>query len=263
MGQLLDEAHRVHDHDLSAAPEKHAPHQGIEGHEELIRHPRPAAGEGVEQRRLAGVRVPHQSHHRHLAPPAGLASGEPLAPHVLDVPSHHQDALPDPAPVGLQLRLTGAPRPDPAAQPREKDPPSRQPRQEVLELGQLHLQPPLPRARPVGEDVEDQLRAVEGLDPDRLLDVPLLGRRQLLVDDEEVGVQLLRQGRDLLDLPASDERRRVAARPFLHDRSDHGRTRAAGEQLQLLQGLLGALALSRPESEPYDERSLSAAVRRG
>ena len=63
-----------------------------------------------------------------------------------------------------------------------------QPRQQVLQLRQLHLQLAFPRARAPGEDVEDELRAIDDLAADRLFDVPQLRRRQLVVEDDDVDV---------------------------------------------------------------------------
>ena len=45
------------------------------------------------------------------------------------------------------------------------------------------------RAR-LREDVEDELRAVDDLALDRRFDVPQLRRRQLVVEDDDVGVRL-------------------------------------------------------------------------
>ena len=63
---------------------------------------------------------------------------------------------------------------------------AREPRQQVVELGQLHLQPALARAGAAREDVEDQLRPVERLAADRLLEVALLRRRELVVEHDHV-----------------------------------------------------------------------------
>ena len=66
--------------------------------------------------------------------------------------------------------------------------------QEVVELGQLDLEPALAGARPPGEDVEDELGAVEGLAAHRVLEVALLGGRELVVEEHQVGVAAPRRG---------------------------------------------------------------------
>ena len=78
------------------------------------------------------------------------------------------------------------PAPDAAGQPRERVVAPHQPWIEVLELRQLDLQLAVGRLRPLREDVEDQLGAVEDLEGGGLGDVDGLGRRQVGVEDDEV-----------------------------------------------------------------------------
>ena len=66
--------------------------------------------------------------------------------------------------VRLDLRLAGPARADPAAEPLQMAPLARQARQEVLGLGQLHLEGPFPAPGVAREDIEDQRRAVDDLD---------------------------------------------------------------------------------------------------
>ena len=86
----------------------------------------------------------------------------------------------DEAAVLFELRLAGAAQADAALVARQVRPHLLQARQRVFELGQLDLQPGLRRAGPRGEDVEDQLAAVEDLDAGRFLQVAdLAGDRSL------------------------------------------------------------------------------------
>ena len=97
--------------------------------------------------------------------------------------------LADEPAVLFELRLAGAADADAAAViPRQVGPHLLQPRQRVFQLGQLDLQPGLRRAGPGGEDVEDQLAAVEDLDAGRLFQVADLGRGEVVVEDDDVGV---------------------------------------------------------------------------
>ena len=64
-----------------------------------------------------------------------------------------------------------------------------EPRQQVLQLRQLHLQLAFARSRAPGEDVENQLRPIDDLAADRFLDLPQLRRRQLVVEDDDVDVR--------------------------------------------------------------------------
>ena len=62
------------------------------------------------------------------------------------------------------------------------------PRQVVLELRELDLELALGGVRMVGEDVEDHRGAVDNGRAERLLEVALLSRRELVVDGDQVGV---------------------------------------------------------------------------
>ncbi len=98
------------------------------------------------------------------------------------------DAQFDEAAVFFELGFAGAARADAGGGASQVAPHLTQPRQGVFELGQLHLQAGLGGARPGGEDVEDQLTAVEHLDFGGLLQVADLRRRQVVVEDNDVGV---------------------------------------------------------------------------
>ena len=92
-------------------------------------------------------------------------------------------------------RTAGA---DAAAQARHRRAVAGQPRQQVVQLRQLHLQLAFARAGAAGEDIEDQLRAVEDLDIERLLQIALLGGRQFAVEDDR---RWLRETRPASSVP--------------------------------------------------------------
>ena len=62
-----------------------------------------------------------------------------------------------------------------------------QARQRVFELRQFHLKPRFERPGARGEDVEDQLAAVEHLDAEGLFEVAALGGVEVVVEDDDVG----------------------------------------------------------------------------
>ena len=122
----------------------------------------------------------------------------------------------------------GPARADAAAEPRQRGARAGQTRQQVFQLRQLDLQLPFARPRPPREDVEDQLRAVDDLATDLFFDLPQLRRRQLVVEDDEVGVRSRRRRRERLDLAGAEERRRIGLRPLLqHAQHDLGARRPA------------------------------------
>ena len=146
----------------------------------------PACVSALNRVALAGVGITDQRHRgdRGLLPP--LAKLRAALADALDIDADGVDAGPDSPPVGLELGFAGTPRADAAAEPRKRRPGADQTRQQIFELGELHLQLAFPRARAAGEDVEDQLRAIDDLALDLLLDLPQLGRGQLVVEDDHV-----------------------------------------------------------------------------
>ena len=176
-----------------------------------------------------------------------------VAAHLLQLVLQGGDALAQPPAVGLELGLPGAAQPDPAGAPGSHPPgrpPARlagqvrphagQPRQPVLELGQLHLDLPLAGVGVLGEDVQDEGGAVDQLDllPERLLQAALLPGGQLLVEDDHAGGELGHPFLQLLDLALADVGPRVGVDQPLVEPVDHLDPRGARQLLQLLEGIL-------------------------
>jgi len=83
---------------------------------------------------------------------------------------------------------------------------SRKPRQHVVELGQFNLQPALTCSRPAGEDIENELRAVDDLDLQLFFQIALLRRRQILIENDYRRAGRGDGSRQLANLSRSDER---------------------------------------------------------
>src|SRR5690606_6106592 len=112
---------------------------GPEGGEQLVARHDVGVGDGVEERRLAGVGVPDQrddGRRRLAARTARLAAA--LAD-LGDGPLERGDTVPDAAPVDLELGLAWAQGADAATQTAHRLTAPRQPRQLVLQLGQFDL----------------------------------------------------------------------------------------------------------------------------
>jgi len=127
------------------------------------------------------------------------------------------DAPVDLAAVGLKLCFTGAARSDAAAELRHLDASPGQPRQQVLQLREFHLQLAFTRARVPGKDIEDQLRAVDDARLDFALQVPKLRRGQVVVEDHNLGIRHRGGARNLLDFAFPDQRCRLRAVAPLHE----------------------------------------------
>ena len=175
----------------------------------------------------------------------------------------------DPAPVGLDLGLTGTAAADAAAL--RADPatglagqvatPAAQPLLHVAQLGELDLGLALPRLRVLGEDVEDQRGAVDDLDLDAVLEVPQLAGRELAVADHRVRAGRLDDLAQPVDLAAADVRRRVGLLAALVERVEHLGAGGLGEQGELGHRVLGVLdGAFGPHADQHDPLEAQLAV---
>jgi len=156
------------------------------------------------------------------------------------------------APVDLELGLTGAPRPDATGLLAERAAPSSQAGQSVPQQRQLHLGLALGAAGVLSEDVEDHRRAIDGRAPEELLQVPVLRRGQLVVEDDRVDVEAPAQLGDLLRLAAPDERGGVGCVASLHHAPHDVGTGAVDEQGELVELVVHHL-VGEPREDDADE----------
>ena len=133
------------------------------------------------------------------------------------------------AAVRLQLGFTGATSADAAAELRHLHTASRQARQQVLQLRQFHLQLAFAGARVAGKDIENELGAVDHSHVERALQVTLLRRRQLVIEDDQVGRTRSDSAFQLFQLSAADEGRRLGSLAPLQEFADDGRSGAGGQ----------------------------------
>ena len=190
MRQLVDEAHRVGQHDPLARGQRDL--RGVVG--SSVANSMSAAkhvgvGQRVEQRATCRRWCSRP------APPSGVRRARAAAPRWLALALAPPPArLADPRIASRMSRrsvsswLSPGPRGADAAAPvRERWVHSRVRRGRwYSSCGQLDLQAALARAGVAREDVEDQRRAVQHLAVEQLLEVALLVRRQLVVDDQQV-----------------------------------------------------------------------------
>ena len=127
----------------------------------------------------------------------------------------------------------GPARADAAAEALEVRPQAAHAREVVLELGELDLELALGAVRVPGEDVEDHRRAVDDRDPELLLEVALLARRELVVAGDDVRVRALGGLLDLLELARAEVGVRVRLLAVLDDLPDDGDARGAQQLVQL------------------------------
>ena len=236
--QPPDEADRV-GHEVALAVVLEAARRRVERLEETVLDRHLGAGERVQQRRLADVRVPGERDRRHLRALALLAPHAALGPERLEPGPQLRDAAPGHAAVALELGLARAARADAAAEPLEVLPHAAHPRQVVLELGELDLELALGADGVLGEDVEDQLGAVDDPRRERVLERALLGRVELVVDDQHVGAAVGVERLQLLELALADVGLLVGAVALLHERLHRLDERGARQLAQLAELVLG------------------------
>src|SRR5690606_40173888 len=113
-----------------------------------------------------------------------------------------------------------------------------------LHLSELDLQLAVSALRPLREDVEDELGAVDDLQIGQAGDRSRLRPRQVVVEDQHLDVELHRPDDELVDLAAAEDVLRVDAVTDLQDGVedlDAGRARELGELSEALLRLAGAL----------------------
>jgi hypothetical protein len=121
----------------------------------------------IEEGRLAGVGVADERHRRHSTLLTQLAQLRAPPPNGVDFVREHADAMANPAAIGFELGFARAPGADAAAESRERRARTDEPREQVFELRELDLELAFARASALGEDVQDELRAVDDLPAQR------------------------------------------------------------------------------------------------
>ena len=134
------------------------------------------------------------------------------------------------------------------------------PRQVVLELRELDLELPLGAHGVLGEDVEDQLRPVDDARLQLVLEQALLRRRQLVVDDQDLGARVAVRLLQLVELALADVRPRIRVRAVLDEPGDGLDAGGAAELVQLGQLVVRIDSLGE---DGEDEAALGLEARRG
>ena len=138
-GQVTNKADRIGQQDGLPRPQRHSPDGGVQGGKHLVRGANLRACEGVKEGGFPRVRVSHQSDQ---LPPAGLAKlpvQAPPGPNLFNRAAQPLYAGPNSPPVHFQLLLARSPGSNAAAQPGKDRTAADQSRQQIRELGQLHL----------------------------------------------------------------------------------------------------------------------------
>jgi len=209
VGQVADEADGVREEDLAAAGQLEGAEFGIESGKHARGCEDPGAGERVEERALAGVGVSDQGDGGDGNGLAALALLLADAADGVEVELELVDAALDLAPVGFKLGFAGAAGADAAAELGHGFAAAGEAREHVFKLREFDLELALAGAGVAGEDVEDQLGSVEDAAGKRGLEIAQLGGREVVVEENQIGLDGRGQGSDLLDLAGTDESGRI------------------------------------------------------
>lgn len=158
------------------------------------------------------------------------------------------DAALDAPAIGFELRFARSACSDATAELRHGFASAGEAREHVFELRELDLELAFASAGVAGEDVEDELRAIEDAARQSGLEIAQLRGRQVVIEENEIGVGGRGDAGDFFNLPGSNERCRIEAVAALQNLSDH-RTASAREELAKLCKRLGSVktgSLTRP-----------------
>ena len=128
--------------------------------------------------------------------------------------------------------------------------------QPVAQQGQLDLGLALLAGGVLGEDVEDHRGAVDGGAAEQLLEVVLLGRGELVVEDDGVAVDLEGDLAELLGLALADVVGGVGRVAPLHDAGDHVGAGGVDQLRRARRGTASTSSRSWPAEGDADEDDL-------
>ncbi len=187
-GQVADEADSIAHQDAPFRGKHERPHGGIECGEHARVHQHSRLGEAVEERGLASIGVTGQRQGGERYGATAAAMEGTAGPDTFQVVGDFLNALLDATAVGLKLRFARAAGADAAAEARHFDAATGEARQPVVQLREFHLQAAFASVGAGGEDVEDELGAVDDFRLDGLFEIALLGRGEVVIEDHHVGL---------------------------------------------------------------------------
>ena len=194
--------------------------RGVQGGKQLVGGIHLGIGQTVEQRRLAGIGIPHQRDGGHFRPSPGPPTLVALAPHFLQPGQNRLDTHPEQTPVGLQLGFAGPTQPDTALLSLEVSPAADQARAHVLQLRELHLQLALMGAGTLGEDVEDQPGTIQHAAFELPLQIALLTGAQRVIENHQLRLVQLHLVQHFPDLAGPYEGARIRYVAAAHNKRD-------------------------------------------
>ena len=169
------------------------------------------------------------------------------------------DPAVDASTVDLDLGLAAAEAgPDPTALLGEfRRAASAEPRKPVAQEGELDLGATLEGVGVLGEDVEDHRGAIDRRAPEQLLELELLGRVQLVVEDHGVGVDRQTERPELLGLPLADEEGVIGGIATLDEPSHHIGPGGVDQQFEFVETRIGVVLGGSRQRHPDEHDPLA------
>ena len=231
--QIADETYGIREQNAAAAGQLNGSQFWIERGEHARRRKHLRTGDRVEERAFACVGVTDECDGGHGNGLAALALLAADASDRFKIALELIDAALNASAIGFELGFAGPASADAAAELRHGFAAASEARQHVFELGQLHLELALARARVAGKNVEDELGAVEDAAGESRFKVAQLRGRKIAIEDNEIGAGGSNDGGDLFDFSGADESGGIGARAALNELGD-GLAACAQEQLTKL-----------------------------
>jgi len=228
--KFADEADGVAEQDVLVGREAEAAGGGIERGEQFVLGEDLGSGDGVEQGGFSGVGVADDRCERPLVTLATVALRGALATDDVEFLADAFDAFLGFAAVGFELGFAfAADGAEAAALAGEVGPETGEPREQILETGELDLELAFAGAGTVAEDLEDERSPVEDLAAEGLLQVAGLGSGKFVVEDDGIDAEFAGLGGELGGLAGPDEGGGVGHIEFLRAGTEHDRAGRGGE----------------------------------
>ena len=144
--------------------------------------------QGIHQSRFAGICITDEGNTRKRHPGTFLAVQVTCPRDLLQTPLECRNPFTNTTPVYLQLRFPRATGADATAESRQMGPLAGQTRAQIFELGQFNLQFSRLTLGALGKDIENELTAIDDFQLQRAFKVTLLGGRQIIIKDHNIGL---------------------------------------------------------------------------
>ena len=244
--QIANEANGIGKQDPAIRRQPHGADRRIERGKHFRGNQHVGAAERIEERRFSGVGVADQGDRPEGHGLARIAAQSALPPQRFNRSPDAPHAFANAAAVGFEFLFAGTSRADAAAQPRKLRTGSGQSRQQIVQLRQFHLQLSLAAARVARKNIQDQLRAIDHAPLHASLQIALLHRSELAVENNQRRLPRLASARISSSLPSAHDARGINGVAHLQHAAGHDGAGAARQFREFLERFAGGLAEEWP-----------------